>query len=355
MYVCGVTVYDLCHIGHARALVSFDVIVRYLRTSGYDVTLRPELHRRRRQDHRAPSEGGVDRTAVVDEIHRRRSARTSTALGCCARRRAEATEHIPEIIDMIERLIERGHAYDGRRRRLLRGEGLPGLRQALRANARRAAWPGRASTSTSGRTIRSTSRSGRRRSRASRRWESPWGPGRPGWHIECSAMCDEATWARRSTSTAAATTSIFPHHENEIAQSEAATGKPFARYWLHNGMLQHRRREDEQVARQLRHPAGRARAGQAGGAPLLPALERTTAARSTSPTRASTRRRGPRPALPRQGEGGKLPRGGRGAALRGRRGEAPPLLGRRRGSSRAWTTTSTPPARWAASSTRCAR
>ena len=207
LYVCGVTVYDRSHVGHARALVSFDVLCRYLRFAGLEVTFVRNFTDIDDKIIKRANEEGIAAAELDRARHRARSTRTSTWLGCLppdASSRARPT-HIAEMIALIEQLDRRGHRLpDAGRRRLL---------------PRRASSPTTASSRTS-----SSTTCRRRRGSTTRAkedpldfalwkaakpgeplWESPWGPGRPGWHIECSAMAAQVPRRSRSTSTAAAT------------------------------------------------------------------------------------------------------------------------------------------------------
>ncbi|HHD12119.1 MAG TPA: cysteine--tRNA ligase [Deltaproteobacteria bacterium] len=235
MYVCGPTVYDLSHIGHARSAIAFDVIYRYLKYRGYDVT-----YTRNYTDvddkiiERAQREGTS--TEEVSERYIKAYDEDMAALGVSLpTHRPRATETIPEMIEAIEGLIEKGYAYvvDGDvyySVRKFQGYGkLSGKNiEELEAGARVevderkkdpldfALW--------------------KKSKQGEPWWESPWGRGRPGWHIECSAMCIKYLGETIDIH-GGGKDLIFPHHENEIAQSEALTGKPFARYWLHNGFV----------------------------------------------------------------------------------------------------------------------
>ena len=236
MYVCGVTTYDLCHIGHARCYVVFDVVARYLDWRGLEVTLVRNIT--------DIDDKIIERAARNGESMEQLTARfidamyqDFDALGI-ARPDLEprATEHMDEILDMIRILLDKGHAYRA-------GNGdvyyrvasfptygkLSGKRpEDLRAGARvdvdqakedpldfvlwKAAKPGEP------------------------QWDSPWGAGRPGWHIECSAMSTRAL-GNEFDIHGGGMDLKFPHHENEIAQSCAATGAGFAHYWMHNGFV----------------------------------------------------------------------------------------------------------------------
>ncbi len=235
MYVCGVTVYDLCHIGHARANVAFDIIVRYLRHTGYDVTYVRNFTDIDDKIIRRASEEGSDYLAIStkyirafhDDFDRLGLLRPDVE--------PKATEHIPEIVALVARLVREGKAYEVGGDVYYSVKGFPGYGKLsgknvedLQAGARvdvderkndpldfalwKASKPGEPA------------------------WESPWGPGRPGWHIECSAMSMKHLGETFDIH-GGGKDLVFPHHENEIAQSEAATGKTFARYWLHNGFV----------------------------------------------------------------------------------------------------------------------
>ncbi len=235
MYVCGPTVYDLSHIGHARSAVCFDVIYRYLEFRGFRVTyarnytdIDDKIIKRANEEGIEPLELAERYIKAFDE--------DMEALGVAEPTyRPRATETIGAIISFISALIEKGYAYvvDGdvyySVRRFSDYGKLSGKRiDELEAGARvdvderkkdpldfalwKASKPGEPW------------------------WESPWGRGRPGWHIECSAMCFEKLGETLDVH-GGGKDLIFPHHENEIAQSEARTGKPFVRYWLHNGFV----------------------------------------------------------------------------------------------------------------------
>ncbi|ATH78778.1 cysteine--tRNA ligase [Vreelandella venusta] len=236
MYVCGMTVYDYCHLGHARVMVAFDVITRYLRHRGYDVTyvrnitdIDDKILKRAEENGEAISALTERMIAAMHEDEARLNVLPPS-------QEPRATGHIGDIIRMIETLVEKGFAYAAEngdvyyRVRKFADYGKLNNRQLddMRSGARvevdvhkedpldfvlwKAAKPGEA------------------------HWHSPWGDGRPGWHIECSAM---------STCCLGDTFDIhgggpdltFPHHENEIAQSEAATGKTYVNTWMHAGAV----------------------------------------------------------------------------------------------------------------------
>ena len=235
MYVCGVTPYDYSHIGHARSAIVFDVIRRYLEYRGFRVTMVRNYTDVDDKIIRRANEEGVS-TAEVSDRFIEAERRDMEALGVLAPSVApRATEHIAEMVVLIERLVAKSVAYvvDGdvyfEIRRFppygrLSGKNLDELLAGARVEVDerkrdprdfalwKAAKPGEPA------------------------WSSPWGAGRPGWHIECSAMCMKYLGESFDIH-GGGEDLIFPHHECEIAQSEADTGKPFAHYWLHNGML----------------------------------------------------------------------------------------------------------------------
>ena len=247
IYVCGLTVYDYTHLGHARMLVAFDVIVRYLRARGFDVTYVRNI------------------TDIDDKILKRASENNEIFSDLTERfirlmhddekalsiqppdHEPRATEHITQMISMIEILINRDFAYRanngdvyfsvsnfpdyGKLSKKKMDELLEGARVEigeLKKDPRDfVLWKSSADDSVG--------------------WDSPWGYGRPGWHIECSAMSTNALGDNFDIH-GGGTDLLFPHHENEIAQSECATDSKFANYWLHNGPL---RIDDKKMSKSL--------------------------------------------------------------------------------------------------------
>jgi cysteinyl-tRNA synthetase len=236
MYVCGPTVYAQAHIGHAMSTVVFDVIRRFLEYRGYQVQhvmnytdVEDKIIRRAAELGVAPEE--------LARQHQRAFERHLQDLNVeMPSMRPQASQEIPTIIEMIERLIAAGFAYPvegdvyfrvsrARDYGRLSGRRLEDMRAGARLDVDerkedpadfalwKAAKPGEPS------------------------WSSPWGAGRPGWHIECSAM-NLRYLGEQIDLHGGGNDLVFPHHENEIAQTESLTGKPFARYWVHNGMLQ---------------------------------------------------------------------------------------------------------------------
>ncbi|MFH1115314.1 MAG: cysteine--tRNA ligase [Pseudomonadota bacterium] len=235
MYVCGVTVYDMCHIGHARSIVLFDVIYRYLMSKGYDVT-----YVRNFTD---VDDKIINRANDLNEDWKSLAERFITefhvdmdGLGVLRpTHEPRATEHIGRIQSLVERLIATGNAYEVEGDVMFSVESfhgygklsgkkiddlISGARVQVDEKKRNpldfALWKGAKPGEPS--------------------WPSPWGPGRPGWHIECSAMSTEYLGEGFDIHGGGADLA-FPHHENEIAQSEAASGTRFAKYWIHNGFV----------------------------------------------------------------------------------------------------------------------
>ncbi len=235
LYVCGVTVYNLCHIGHARAYVAFDVLLRALRGLGYQVNYVRNFTDVDDKIINSANEQGVEAQALADRyivaFHE-----DMRALGCIdADIEPQVSTHMDEIISMVATLIERGHAYEANGDvyfavRSFDGYGKLSRRDLddLRAGAR--VEPGEAKRDPLDFALWKAKKPGEPF------WASPWGDGRPGWHIECSAMstthlgCDFDIHGGGSDL-------IFPHHENEIAQTEGATGENFVRHWMHNGFV----------------------------------------------------------------------------------------------------------------------
>ena len=235
MYVCGVTVYDNCHIGHARANVVFDMIYRYLQATGLQVNyvrnytdIDDKIINRANRD-------GVHYSEISERFiteFDRDMARLSLQLPTF---QPKATEHIPEIIALVEKLIERGCAYQSGADVFFCVEKFDSYLKLSKRNLE---------DMQAGARIEVDERKRHPMDFALWKgakpgepfWESPWGEGRPGWHIECSAMSMKFLGESFDIH-GGGKDLIFPHHENEIAQAEAATGKPFVKYWLHNGFV----------------------------------------------------------------------------------------------------------------------
>jgi cysteinyl-tRNA synthetase len=236
MYVCGVTVYDLCHIGHARVMVAFDIITRYLRARGYDVTYVRNITDIDDKILKRADENGEAFEALTERMIQAMHEDEGRLGILRPDREPRATAHIGDIIAMTETLIDKGFAYAASngdvyyRVRRFEGYGKLNNRQLddMQSGARveveeakedpldfvlwKAAKPGEAS------------------------WPSPWGAGRPGWHIECSAM-SSCCLGNTFDIHGGGPDLTFPHHENEIAQSEAATGQQYANVWMHAGAV----------------------------------------------------------------------------------------------------------------------
>jgi cysteinyl-tRNA synthetase len=232
LYVCGMTVYDNAHIGHARAMVVFDTFVRYLRFRKWDVNFVRNFTDVDDKIIRRAAEQGVEPMELA-ERYIAAFQRDAGRLGLLTPdSEPRVSTSIQDIIDMIQTLIEKNHAYtsDGsvwfnvpsfKSYGGLSGQKVDSLQSADTVAGKKhpadfALWkavkPGEPF------------------------WESPWGPGRPGWHIECSAM-SKCCLGEEIDIHGGGLDLVFPHHENEIAQSEASSGKKFSRYWMHNGLL----------------------------------------------------------------------------------------------------------------------
>jgi cysteinyl-tRNA synthetase len=235
MYVCGVTVYDYCHIGHARANIVFDVIYRYLQYAGYEVNyVRNYTDVDDKIINRA-NERGIDSSALAEEFIRAFDEDMDSLGLALPTHQPKATEHIDQIIAIVQRLIERGLAYEANGDVYFAVEKFPSYlklskrnMEEMRSGARIA--PGEHKRNPMDFALWKAAKPGEPA------WESPWGPGRPGWHIECSAMSMEYLGESFDIH-GGGKDLVFPHHENEIAQSEGASGKPFVKYWLHNGFV----------------------------------------------------------------------------------------------------------------------
>ena len=232
LYVCGMTVYDNAHIGHARAMVVFDAFVRYLRYRNWDVNFVRNFTDVDDKIIRRAAEQGMEPMALAEKYirHFQRDAENLGLIEPDSEPRVSTS--IPDIVDMIQTLVDKGHAYpsggsvwfnvpsfksygglSGQKVDALQSaDSVPGKEHPADFALWKAVKPGEPS------------------------WESPWGPGRPGWHIECSAM-SKCCLGEQIDIHGGGLDLVFPHHENEIAQSEAATGKEYSRYWMHNGLL----------------------------------------------------------------------------------------------------------------------
>jgi len=247
MYVCGVTTYDYCHVGHARMFVAFDVVVRYLRHRGYQVTYIRNITDIDDKILRRAKENGELFSALTERFISAMREDEEALFVLRPDREPRATGHIEEIIALIKRLIEGEYAYRvangdvyyavtqfasyGRLSNKNPEELLAGARieiGELKRDPRDFALWKAAGDDEVG-------------------WDSPWGYGRPGWHIECSAM-STCCLGDSFDIHGGGSDLMFPHHENEIAQSEAATGKQFAKVWMHNGAV---RVDNEKMSKSL--------------------------------------------------------------------------------------------------------
>ncbi|MDP1557360.1 MAG: cysteine--tRNA ligase [Nitrosomonas sp.] len=247
IYVCGMTVYDYCHLGHARVLVVFDTIVQWFRTIGFNVTYVRNITDiddkiiKRANDNKESFEILTDRFIRAME-------EDAAALGVVSpSHEPRATHYVENMIAMIKTLVEKGLAYVADNGDVyfsvhrfpgygkLSGKALEDLRAGERVEIDRhkedpldfVLWKSAKPDEPN--------------------WDSPWGKGRPGWHIECSAMCEHYL-GKHFDIHGGGQDLQFPHHENEIAQSEGAHGHPFVNYWMHNGFV---RVDDEKMSKSL--------------------------------------------------------------------------------------------------------
>jgi len=235
MYVCGPTVYDHSHIGHARSVVVFDVIARYLRAKGFNVIYVRNFTDIDDKIINRANELGMDSREIADKYIKQFHNDMDALNIERATVEPKATDNIDSIISLIEKLIKKDFAYSVKGNVYFSVESFDGYGKL------------------SGRKLEDMEAGARVKIDPKKRspfdfalwkaakpkepfWESPWGKGRPGWHIECSAMSTKFL-GQTIDIHGGGKDLIFPHHENEIAQSEAAFGKPFANYWIHNGFV----------------------------------------------------------------------------------------------------------------------
>ena len=242
MYVCGVTVYDESHVGHARVYTAFDVVARYLRYKGYDLTYVRNFTDVDDKIIKRGNERGQSAREVSDQ-YIEAFHRDMGLLGIApVEIEPRVSEHIGQIIDMVQKLIDNGVAYVGE---ASEGEEGRDVYYAVRAFANYGRLSGRdIDEMRSGARVQVDDRKKdpldfalwKAAKPGEPKWDSPWGAGRPGWHIECSAMSTHYLGATLDIH-GGGKDLIFPHHENEIAQSEASTGQTFVRTWMHNGFV----------------------------------------------------------------------------------------------------------------------
>lgn len=232
LYVCGMTVYAECHIGHARAMVVFDTFARYLRHRGWKVTFVRNFTDVDDKIIRRAAESGEDALALaqrfVDHFHRDMSA-----LGLAnPDLEPRVTTSIPKIVELIGVLIDKGHAYasDGNVWFAVPSFPTYGGLSGQQVDELRSEDPDSGKRHPADFALWKAAKAGEPA------WDSPWGSGRPGWHVECSAMAWETLGATIDIH-GGGLDLVFPHHENEVAQSECAHGTRYARYWMHNGLL----------------------------------------------------------------------------------------------------------------------
>ncbi len=235
MYVCGITAYDISHLGHARSAIVFDVIKRYLRYRGLKVN---HVRNITDVDDKIIAKAAQEKVST-DEIAKKYTEEYYKDMERLGVSRADiepkATEHIKEMIEIIANLIDTGYAYNVDGNVYFEVSKFPGYGKLSKRNLDDMMAGARVEVDERKKNaldfaLWKASKEGEPS------WETPWGSGRPGWHIECSAM--SMKYLGRSFDVhGGGADLIFPHHENEIAQSEALTGEPFVRYWVHNGFI----------------------------------------------------------------------------------------------------------------------
>ena len=232
LYVCGMTVYDDAHVGHAKVFTVTDTFVRYLRHRGWTVTYVRNFTDVDDKIIRRAAERDED-PAVLAQRHIDHFHRDMDALGLLRPdHEPRVSTSIDAIVDLTSKLVDRGHAYasDGSVWFSVPSDDAYGKLSGQNVDELRSADVGGGKKHSADFALWKAHKPGEPS------WESPWGPGRPGWHIECSAMC-AATLGTTIDIHGGGLDLVFPHHENEIAQSEAAHGVQYSRYWMHNGLL----------------------------------------------------------------------------------------------------------------------
>lgn len=247
LYVCGVTTYDYCHIGHARTYVAFDVVVRYLRYRGFDVTFVRNITDVDDKIIQRAAENGESIQALTErfiaDMHEDFAALNLTAPDI----EPKVTTHMSEIIEMISRLIDKGHAYVVNNGDVLFDvSSFKDYGNLSRQNLEHLQAGARVSVDQEKQSpldfvLWKHAKEGEPS------WSSPWGEGRPGWHIECSAMSGKHLGAHFDIH-GGGSDLMFPHHENEVAQSCCAHNSPYVNYWMHSGMVQV---NDEKMSKSL--------------------------------------------------------------------------------------------------------
>ncbi|MFA5271672.1 MAG: cysteine--tRNA ligase, partial [Candidatus Omnitrophota bacterium] len=236
MYTCGVTVYDSCHIGHARSLYIFDVMRRYLKYRGYDVKFVRNITDIDDKIINRANELKTDWKSLVEK-YIASYYEDLLALGVDkADFEPRATENILDMIKYIEALIQKGYAYTSGGDVYFDVRKFPGYGKLSRQNIEEMETGVRIEPTSLKKdpldfALWKASKEGEPY------WDSPWGKGRPGWHIECSVMSQKFLQTETLDIHAGGRDLIFPHHDNEVAQAEAYSGKPFAKYWIHHGLL----------------------------------------------------------------------------------------------------------------------
>lgn len=240
IYVCGPTVYDYAHLGHARCYVVYDVLVRHLRATGLRVTYVRNITDVDDKILKRASETGMEPTALATRFAEAYAEDMRRLGNLDPDVEPRVSTHLQDIFELVQRLIDRGHAYASDGDVYFSVESFPEYGKLSHRNLEQMKL-GASERLDDAKTARKRHPADfalwKKSEEDAWGWESPWGRGRPGWHIECSAMSMKHLGDTLDLH-GGGLDLVFPHHENEIAQSEAATGKPFSRCWMHNGFVE---------------------------------------------------------------------------------------------------------------------
>src|SRR5437763_972293 len=246
MYVCGPTVYDYPHIGHAKSYIAFDLVVRYLRHLGYDLLyvqnitdvghLTDDADEGENKIQKRARLRRLEPMALVETFTREYFAAMDALNVLRPDISPRASGHIPEMIELIRRLIESGHAYEAEGNVYFDAASFPEYGKLSRRRIEEQEASGRVEVGAGKRGAADFALWKAADAEHLMRWPSPWGWGYPGWHIECSAMSMKYLGETLDIH-GAGVDNLFPHNEDEVAQSEAATRRPFVRFWMHNGSV----------------------------------------------------------------------------------------------------------------------
>ena len=240
VYVCGPTVYDFAHLGHARCYIVYDVLVRHLRATGVEVNYVRNIADIDDKIIKRAAENGEEPDVLAQRFTHAFQADMRTLGNVDPDIEPKVSEHLPQLHTMVQALIDKGHAYesDGDVYFSVESYADYGKLSHRKLDAMEAGASGRLDEAQAKRKRHPADFALWKKSAAGEKgWESPWGSGRPGWHIECSVMSTEHLGHTLDLH-GGGLDLVFPHHENELAQAECATGHTFARHWMHNGFVE---------------------------------------------------------------------------------------------------------------------